>query len=220
MKIQIIKYPDDEAWLLCKQLALVTIGKKAVTPPTLEWKKKILAASHSPIRCLEFVFLFEDLPYYVSTHLARHIHAQPYIKSQRNDRQDEYDRRKAPQDAPVVMMWLVNAEEAITISHKRLCYQADPTTMKAVQMMCDEIIKTNPEFDGQLNPLCDYRNGLCSEFNSCGRCDNFRARVTDCSDMTVQIEVSERIYRNAGRILLRQENSNYGTLYYPDGGEG
>ena len=46
------------------------------------------------------------------------------------------------------------------------------------------------------------------------------AMVTDINNTTVEIEVSEDAYRNAGRILLKQQNSNYGTLYYPDGGEG
>ena len=110
MNVKILKHPTEKDWMLCKRCTLVTVGKEPLTPPTDEWKTKILSARHSPIRTLEFCFLLEDIPYYVSTHLVRHVHAQPFVRSQRNDRQDDYDRTKAPQDAPVNMMWFVNAE--------------------------------------------------------------------------------------------------------------
>ncbi len=58
---------------------------------TSTWKHSILRARHSPIRTLQFAFYLEDVPYWVSTHLARHVHAQPFIRSQRNDRENEYD---------------------------------------------------------------------------------------------------------------------------------
>ena len=90
----------------------------------------------SPIRTLQFAFYLEGVPYWVSTHLARHVHAQPFIRSQRNDRQDEYDRNAARQDAPVDMIWYMNAEELMTIAEKRLCRLAAKETREAVKMMC------------------------------------------------------------------------------------
>lgn len=99
--------------------------------------------------------------------LARHVHAQPYIKSQRNDRQSEYDRDKAPQDAPVNMIYDVNGEELMIIANKRLCKQASAKTRKVVRMMCDEVAKTNPEFTEFLVPMCQYV-GECKEMNPCG----------------------------------------------------
>ena len=96
MKVTILEYPTNEDWIAVKQRALVTVGLKAKTPPTNEWKYKILKARHSPIRRLRFSVLFEDIPNWVAVHLVRHIHAQPYVKSQRNDRQSDYDRTKAP----------------------------------------------------------------------------------------------------------------------------
>lgn len=217
MKVELLKYPTEEDWKICKQLTLVTVGKYPVKPPLLEWKKKILAARHSPIRELEFVFVLTDIPYYVSVHICRHVHLTPFVKSQRNDRQSDYDRNKAPQDTPVNMGLLVNAEELMVVANKRLCSKADPTTRQLVQMMCNEVLKTNPEFEGLLVPMCEYRNGLCDEFESCGRCDRVRARVVDTGkDNTIEIEVPEITYRNAGRILLTKEHSNYGAMYYPD----
>lgn len=110
MNITLLKYPTDEDWAFAKQCALVTIGKEMKTAPDMEWKHSILRAQHSPIRTLQFAFYLEGVPYWVSTHLARHVHAQPFIRSQRNDRQDEYDRNAARQDAPVDMIWYMNAE--------------------------------------------------------------------------------------------------------------
>lgn len=221
MRVTLLKYPTADDWQLCKQVTLVTANKRVVNPPDMDFKKRILAARHSTIRTLEFCFLIEDIPYYVSVHLCRHVHAIPFVQSQRNDRQNEYDRNKAPQDALVNMAYLVNAEELQVIANKRLCSKADSTTRELVNMMCNKVMETNPEFEGLLVPMCEYRGGRCDEFNSCGLSDKYRARVVwNGKDQTVEIEVPESTYANAGRILLRQENSNYGTLYYPDGGEG
>ena len=169
LKISLIDKPTEEDWLGVKRRALVTVGLNAKTPPTQEWKEKILKAEHSPIRYLRFGFYIENVPSWVATHLCRHIHAQPYVRSQRNDRQSNYDRNKAPQDAPVNMIWDMNAEELITIAHKRLCYQASPETREVVKQMCDLVIKDYPEFKDLLVPLCIYRNGKCSEMFPCGK---------------------------------------------------
>ena len=168
MTVQLLAYPDEKRWLEVKQRALVTVGKTTVTPPTLEWKKKILRARHSPIRHLEFSFYLEGIPSWVSVHLARHVHAQPYIKSQRNDRQTEYDRNSAPQNAPVCMIYDVNGEELMTIANKRLCNLASPETRELVRMMCNAVLEKCPEFEGLLVPACDY-NKVCHEMYPCGK---------------------------------------------------
>lgn len=154
--------------MLCKKCTLVTVGKDSETPPTDEWKVKLLKAQHSPIRTLQFCFRLTDIPYWVSTHLVRHVHATPFVKSQRNDRQDEYDRNSAPQGALVDMCWYMNAEELITIARKRLCGQASDETRDVVGMICHKVIEVNPEFKELLVPLCVYRGGICEEFHPCG----------------------------------------------------
>lgn len=168
MTVTLIEYPTEQDWIACKERALVTIGKTVKNPPTEEWKKAILRARHSPIRRLRFSFLLEDVPTWVATHLVRHVHAQPYVKSQRNDRQDDYDRRKAPQDAPITMIWDMNAEEFMVIANKRLCRQAADETREVVQEMCLEALETNPEFKEFLVPMCQY-TGECKEMYPCGR---------------------------------------------------
>lgn len=166
MKVNLIKYPTAEDWIFCKECALVTIGKEAVKEPTQEWKHKILESRHSPIRVLQFAFELE-LPYWVSVHLCRHIHAQPFVRSQRNDRQSEYDRTKAPQDEPVKMIWHMNAEELMIVANKRLCQQASEETRQIIKKICDETLKVCPEFEGLLVPMCQYQGGICHEFFSC-----------------------------------------------------
>lgn len=47
MKIELLKYPTNSDWMMVKRCALVTVGKEAVTEPTMEWKRKILEARHS-----------------------------------------------------------------------------------------------------------------------------------------------------------------------------
>ena len=167
MKVEVIKYPTEEDWMLVKQCTLVTVGKETDTPPTEKFKKDILKARHSPIRELRFVFRLTDIPYWVSVHLCRHIHAQPYVKTQRNDRQSGYDRTKAPQDAPVDMMWSMNAEELITIANKRLCNLASKETRELVRMICREVKALCPEFADELVPMCVRNGGVCHEMHSC-----------------------------------------------------
>ena len=169
MTVEIVRYPKEEDWLLVKQCALVTVGKESEVPPTEEFKKKILRARHSPIRELKFVFMIRDLPSYVSVHLCRHVHAQPYVKTQRNDRQKAYDRRKAPQDAPVNMMWSINGEELITVANKRLCMLASEETREVVKLICEKAAEVCPEIASELVPMCKRNGGVCHEMFPCGR---------------------------------------------------
>lgn len=167
-EVKVLKYPTEEDWLLCKDCTLVTVGKESMKPPTEDWKSKLLRANHSPIRTLNFCFKLINIPSWVSVHLVRHIHAVPFVKTQRNDRQTDFDRSKAPQDTPVTMNWYMNAEELITIAHKRLCMQASTETREVVKEICRQVEELCPEFKGLLVPNCYYRGGVCTEFNPCG----------------------------------------------------
>ena len=169
MKVRLIKHPTEADWMEVKRRALVTAWKQPKNMPDSEWKHKILEARHSPIRYLMYSFLIEDIPSNISTHLARHIHAQPYISSLRNDRQDFTDGDKAPRDTPVNMILDVNAEELMIIANKRLCQQAAEKTRSAVKMMCYLAQDVTPELDGLLVPLCVYCGGVCHEMFPCGR---------------------------------------------------
>ena len=168
MEITLIESPNERDWMEVKRRALVTAGKKPVSSPDLEWKHRILEARHSPIRRLRFSFYFHDLPSWISVHLVRHVHTQPYVKSQRNDRQSNYDRTKAPQDAPVDMIWDLNAESLMMVANKRLCNQAASETRAVVKEMCRLVEEKYPEFKGLLVPMCEYTN-TCHEMFPCGK---------------------------------------------------
>ena len=169
MTVELLKYPTATDWAWCKTCTLNTVGKKATTAPTDEWKKKLILAEHSPLRELWFGFRLE-IPYWVSVHYVRHhIGVNHYVQTQRNDRQDKYDRDKAPQDAMVSHIISVNAQELVQMAHKRLCNQASPETRMIMEGMCEAVIEACPEFEEVLVPLCKYRNGKCTEFYPCGR---------------------------------------------------
>ena len=168
IEIKLLKYPSEEDWLLVKKCALRTVGKDSNIPPTSDWRRRILEARHSPIRELSFVFEIRDVPYWVAMHLTRHhVGAQPYIQSQRNDRQDKYDRCAARQDEPVDMIWSLNGEAVMTIANKRLCRLAAWETRLLVMQMCNLVESACPEYKGLLVPMCRWRNGLCDEMMPC-----------------------------------------------------
>lgn len=167
-KVEILKRPTDEDWMFCKICTLNTVGKTSTKLPTDEWKHKLLLSEHSPIRTLNFIIKMQ-IPYYSSVHFSRHfIGVTHFVQSQRNDRQDNYDRTKAPQDAMVSHIMHINAQELMFMARRRLCTQADAVTRQIMQEICRQVIEGSPEFAGTLEPMCFYRGGRCTEFNCCG----------------------------------------------------
>ena len=167
MRVTLVSVPTEADKLWCRQCALSTAGKDSHEPPTTEWLHRILEARHSPIRELWYHFELV-IPYWVSVHLVRHhVGFQPYVQSQRNDRQDHYDRRKAPQDTLVNMRLSLNAEALMTLANKRLCNKASQETREVVAEMCRQVQEKCPEFEGLLVPMCEY--GRCHEMQPCGR---------------------------------------------------
>lgn len=170
MKVTCIYWPDAPERYLLKRAVWVTMGKtdKPKEAPFPQLIRDLLNARHSPIRVLNFAFLFEGIPSNTATHLTRHVHAVPFVSSLRNDRQRKLDGDTAPRNTPVNMILYCNAEELMTIANKRLCSLASEKTRTAVQMMCNEALMKMPELDGLLVPACEY-HGFCHEMQSCGR---------------------------------------------------
>lgn len=169
LSVNILSVPSDEDWLISKKLAYHTIGRETETQPNEQWKRMILGAEHSPIRNLLVRWEWINLPYWVSVHFVRHkIGIEHYVRSQRNDRQSEYDRNKAPQDAPVTHSCVANVQEIINISKVRLCKQASYETRYAWVMFLGELMNHMPEVPDFCQPTCIYRNGICPEPRGCG----------------------------------------------------
>lgn len=167
MKVTLLKHPTDEDWALARRCALITMGKTPTKEPDMTWKRAILRARHSPIRVLNYAFLIEGIPGNTATHLARHVHAVPFISSLRNDRQDRMDGDAARRDTPVNMILYCNAEELITIANKRLCHKAAERTQEAVRMMCREAFGKTPEIASELVPMCVHCGNTCHEMYPC-----------------------------------------------------
>ena len=167
-KVELLKVPTAEDWMWVKTCTLNTVNRVSDKQPTSEWIEKLLKAEHSPIREIWFGIKME-IPYWVSVHFVRHhIGVNHYVQTQRNDRQDMYDRNEAPQNTLVSHIMSINAQELIFMAHKRLCNQASVETRQVMREICKQVTEVCPEFKHLLVPLCIYRNGLCEEFKPCG----------------------------------------------------
>lgn len=172
IKVELLKHPTEADWAFCKTCTLNTVGKQSTVLPKEEWMIALVESEHSPLRELIYAFRL-TIPYYVSVHLCRHhVSVNHYVQSQRNDRQDNYDRTKAPQDAMVSHIISMNMQSFVHLSHNRLCMQADKTTRKVVEEMVRLANETNPEMKSVLVPKC-IKEGGCCEFSPCGLWEGF-----------------------------------------------
>lgn len=165
MKIEIIRYPNDDDWARCLFLARETQGKNDTAIPSLSWREKILAAEHSPVRTLMYTIGMWDIPYFASVHLVRHkFGVEHYVKSQRKNPERGAER----QDALVNHVMDMNYMALVNMARKRLCYKADPVTRGIMELIRDELAKVDPITARFLVPDCEYRRG-CHEMQPCGR---------------------------------------------------
>lgn len=134
--------------------------------PTEKFKKSLLISEHSPIRLLEFDWSWKNIPYWVSTEWSRHKF-EKFISSQRNDRQSNYDRNSARQDAPVNMDCFANMQNLIDCFRKRLCFCATKEARELAEDFKKELSKTHKLESDVLVPNCVYRSG-CPEVKCCG----------------------------------------------------
>lgn len=179
MKIEITKVTS---WTDVLNAARFTQRKDPKSgEPSVTWKKKIIKAEHSPLRCLMFNIDFYDIPNFVSVHLVRHVHAQPFVSTSRPDIDGhQLSREKQRKTDPVNMRLFLNAQEIINISKVRLCNKAEQKTREIWRQVIEELRKTEPELANACVPSCIYR-GHCPEIKSCGIADTelFTLKVND-----------------------------------------
>ena len=103
--------------------------------------------------------------------VRHHIGCNHYVSTQRDDRHPEREisREDLPQGQFVSHILSINAQELMFFMHKRLCNQADPLMRYVANLVKQEVLKVNPEFEGLFVPLCDYRNGKCTEMFPCSK---------------------------------------------------
>ena len=130
------------------------------------YMRKLYLCEHSPIRIKQFLVSVEDIPYWIVMHFARHkFGIEHWVSTQRNDRTGE---ERGSQEALVNWKFLVNAQEVIFISRRRLCNQAHRDTKNAWMAILAEIAKIDQTLIDQCVPDCIYR-GWCYEHKTCGQ---------------------------------------------------
>ena len=200
MKTEILKITGD--WEEVVNDCRATVKKPPLGhAPSEKFKKNILIAEHDPIRDIEVKWKWTGIKYWIAMHFKTHIW-RSRTNSQRNDRQDNYDRNKAPQDSPVDFIGDANVQHLIDTSRKRMCFQASPETRKYWEDLKCTLHKTEPEIADVMVPNCLYRNG-CPELKSCGR---FAEAIKECPEMnTTDISrryaiYNERFYEAHGAL--------------------
>jgi len=178
IKVEILRHPTTIDWLWAKNCTLNTVGKKLKSTTTevdMEYKKRLLASEHSPIRELWFGIKLW-IPYFLSVHIVRHhIGCNHYVSTQRDDRHPEREesREILPQGEFVSHILSINAQELMFFMRKRLCNQADPSMRYLANKIKQAVLEVNPEFEGLLVPLCEYRNNKCTEMFPCAKAKTF-----------------------------------------------
>ena len=155
-------------WLNIKSACMTTIRKQAKQIPDKEWKRKLLVCQHSPIRRGIISWKWDEIPYCVSTHFARHHEGcEKFIGTSRSDRTEIKDRSKRSQMDFVPMEMDANIQAIINISEKRLCKCADSLTTKYWESLLEAIKEYDEDIYWASVPQC-VRCGACVEpFSNC-----------------------------------------------------
>ena len=147
--------------------ARTTIGLNGGDKPVSDnYMRKLYLCEHSPIRSQWYKIRFENIPYCIGMHFARHkVGVEHFFSTQRADR-TSVNRSERKQTDPVLYEMVANAQAIITISRKRLCNCADKETIKAWKMALKELEKINPALASACVADCIYR-GHCMEHKTC-----------------------------------------------------
>lgn len=160
------------SWARALKAARRTQGKEDNhKSPSRPWVAKMLLAEHSPIRLVEYEWIWPSIKQWVTVHLVRHfLGVEKFVHSQRSDRRElGVPRDELPQGSENDMMMTANAQALINISRKRLCSCASPETREKWQEVKDALWEKDPIMASRMVPECQYR-GFCPEFmkNNCG----------------------------------------------------
>lgn len=171
MEVKITRLTD---WNLVVDEARRTAWKDSLGhEPSRNFKLKALMSRHSPIQALLFRIEFKDIPYWVSVHLVRHHTVDGHwVSSQRPDRSPTgTDRHSLPQDALVNHDIILNAQEILYISKKRLCAKASKETREIWSKVVSELRNIGEvELSAFCKPECWWCGNKCPESAPCGLC--------------------------------------------------
>lgn len=192
MKTEILKIKGD--WQEVVNDCRATVAKEELgKEPSKEFKRAILISEHDPIRDIIIKFRWRDIPYWVAMHWKTHIW-RSRTNTQRNDRQEKYDRNKAPQDSLVDFIGDPNIQHLIDTWRKRLCFMASTETREHAEDFKKELKPIEPEISDVLVPNCIYRCG-CPELN--GGCGWYKAMCEKIPELaSTNIQERYEAYNN------------------------
>ena len=186
-KTQILEFNVN--WNSIKRACMRTIGKEAGNKePSHEWKRKLLVCQHSPIRKGIITWKWNEIEYFSMAHFARHhVGITPYVETSRSDRTN-IPREERKQTDKVSMEMEANIQALIDMASRRLCNQADKTTIGYMQDLVSAIKEYDEDIAWALVPSC-VRYGGCNEpFGNCTFYDNFSKNLT----MEQQTDIMKR----------------------------
>lgn len=183
MKTEIIKIKGD--WEEVVNDCRMTVSKGELGhEPSKAFKKAILISEHDPIRDIEVKFRWPNIKYWIAMHWKTHIW-RSRTNTQRNDRQDDYDRDEEPQKHPVEFIGDANAQHLIDTMRKRLCFMASSETREYAQDLKETLRQVEPELSDVLVPNCIYRCG-CPENGECKFFQNIIKHYPDMASTDIQ----------------------------------
>ena len=158
MNISIRKLTDDA--LMRRACEMTMRGQSKMTLETM------YACKHSPIRTQLFWVEMHGIPTFASVHLVRHnVGVTHYVQSNREDRGGD---ENANRWTPVNHAMLINAEALQNLAYKRLCHKAHKDVRGIMRAIKEVLAVEDRALADTLVPLCEWRNGLCSEPKPCG----------------------------------------------------
>lgn len=173
-------------WQAIKSACMTTISKQAGDKePSKEWKRKLLICRHSPIRRGIISWKWENIPYAISTHFARHHEGcEKFIGTERTDRTN-VDREQRSQMNYVPMEMDANIQALMSIAERRLCMCADPTTREYMEALVEEIRKYDEDIAWSLVPQCVRCGGCVEPFGNCQYYDSIYDKIPEEARDTV-----------------------------------
>lgn len=160
MKIEVEKITDSNLLKKCMKHIFGVDVKASMS----KWYN----SGHSPIRTQMFAIYCTDIPYCVCMQMRTHDKNGALFLIE-SGRPDSGSAKEHGRLAPRKMFIMCNAQHLIDWSHKRMCTKAESYTREFFNMLKNEIEKVDKELVPYIQPMCDYRNGYCSEFKPCGR---------------------------------------------------
>lgn len=188
IRTKILKIKGD--WTEVLNDCRATVGKSALTKePSIEFKKRILIAEHSPIRDIIIKWFWEAMPHWVTVHFVRHKW-EKFVRSQREDRSElPCPRDELPQGEPQNFTGEANTQHLIDTSRKRLCFEASPKTRQYWENLK---VTIHDEVDEQIAdvmvPNCVYRCG-CPEM---GKCQFWNYLMTETEGKILTSDIQRR----------------------------